>query len=328
MTDKEQAKAIRCDTIARSNGVKLKSEGRLIVGLCPLHNERTPSFKIFQDTNTFKCFGCDKHGDSIALYCYLNGLDQETEFSEAIRRMLQEFEGIIPEPIAGVPRISKQAIGRPDPEVYEAFRELCPTDHPGREYLHERGLTNETINQARIFFLDDPKRIFEALRDRFGLERLEAAGIANKKGISFYRNPIIFPFYSLGKIKYLQGRAIGEGTPKYCFPSGIKRTLYGFDQLPNQRGATVYLCEGVLDALAVQQYGYPAVAIGGKELPQAFADQLKPYRIKILFDGDQPGKDAAKKAAELLPGSTILTIPGGLDPAEYLKAKIWINYKH
>ncbi|WP_142848364.1 DNA primase [Telmatospirillum sp. J64-1] len=326
--------------------VKLLRRGREHTGLCPFHNEKTPSFTVNEDKGFFHCFGCGAHGDVIAFEMRASHLT----FPEAVERLAAEV-GL--EPPKATPEERAQAARQAGlHEVMEAacaFYERQLRSAAGRhalDYLRGRGLSEDTITRFRLGFSPDSR---DALKTALmGNEMPESllieAGLLIKPeggGASYdrFRGRVMFPIGDRrGRIIAFGGRIMGEGQPKYLnspdtplFHKGS--VLYAMAQArePARSRNRVIVAEGYMDVIALAQAGFEdAVAPLGTALTEQQIEEL--WRLAdepvLCFDGDAAGQRAAAKAMEralplLKPGKSLrfAVIPPPEDPDSLIKAR-------
>ena len=320
--------------------VRLTRKGREHTGLCPFHNEKTPSFTVSEDKGFYHCFGCGAHGDVISFVINTEGLS----FPEAVERLAADAGLEVP---VETPEARAEAQRRADLyDVVEAaaawfeaqLRE--PAGQPALDYLRGRGLRDETIAQFRLGYAPDggaglpvtlkAKGATEAQIVEAGLLRRPDDGRAP---YPFFRDRVMFPIADRrGRVIAFGGRLMGEAkAAKYVnspdtplFDKG--RTLYNFGaarQASFESGQLV-VAEGYMDVIALSQAGIgAAVAPLGTALTE---DQIRAlWRLApepiLCFDGDTAGQRAAGRAAErvlplLQPGKSLrfALLPAGEDP--------------
>lgn len=325
--------------------VKLARAGRELKGLCPFHNEKTPSFHVVEDKNFYHCFGCGAHGDAIAWLMEHDGLS----FPEAVEEMAALANLPLPKPDPEEIRRSEQAAGLHD--VMEAatrwFQQQLGNaqGREARTYLKERGLSPEIIQDFRLGFAPDG---YDSLRDALtaqgiSLNQLVETGLlkpSDRGGqpFSYFRNRIIFPIADRqGRVIAFGGRSMEKDNPaKYLnspdtplFHKG--RTLYN---LARSRKAAhdaqaIAVVEGYMDVIALAQAGLEyAVAPLGTALTKEQIETL--WRMSpeptLCFDGDRAGFGAAQRAADralplLKAGQSLrfALLPDGLDPDDLVR---------
>ena len=326
-----------------SEFVSLKRTGNSFKGLCPFHEEKTPSFHVFPATGTFKCFGCGEHGRAID---FLMRHTRAT-FREVVAQLADRSGIAIPEEPQS-PQEADAAQRRVG--VLQAlrfangfFRAVFQreTGEPARRYLSERGFDAATIEAFEIGFSpDDFEGLLSVARQKGVAEAaLFDAGLIrrNERGkvYDMFRGRIMFPIHDLrGDIVAFGARAMGDAQPKYLnSPDGMAfrkgREMYGLllaRDAARQAGRIV-LVEGYTDVMHCHQAGMAEVAAGlGTALTAENARQLRRFAVPVvlLYDGDEAGRRAAERAAETLlaenvPGSVAL-LPPGHDPADWVKA--------
>ena len=318
--------------------VRLQRRGRESLGLCPFHNEKTPSFTVSDEKGFFHCFGCGAHGDVIGFVMRSEGLG----FPDAVERLAREAG--LPLPVSSPEereRTERQATLVSAMETAAAWYEQQLKTGAGRaglDYLVRRGLTEATMARFRLGYAPEGRT---TLRDALGragvpLELAIEAGLVGKgeDGGLFdrMRGRVIFPIADRrGRVIAFGGRTLGDGLPKYLnspetalFRKG--RTLYGLAQAlrPAKDAGEAIVAEGYMDVIALAQAGFPqAVAPLGTALTEAQMAEL--WRLvpepTLCFDGDAAGERAAARAAEralplLKPGQSLrfALLPAGEDP--------------
>jgi DNA primase len=328
--------------------VRLIRKGREFGGLCPFHNEKTPSFYVVEDKGFFHCFGCGAHGDAIGFLMRSENLD----FIEAIER-LAGLAGV------AVPQQTPQEREKAQRQktLLEALaaaanfyeeRLWSPAGLRGREYLAARGLDEETMRRFRLGWAGDDRGVLRrALTPEFPLPLLLEAGLlhASDRGgepYDFFRERVIFPIGDrAGRVIAFGGRALGDQQPKYLnspehplFEKG--RVLYGLSAArvnaakeAEAGGAGVIVTEGYMDVIALHRAGFTtAVAPLGTALTEAHLGEL--WRLApepvLCFDGDAAGQRAALRALHralplLKPGHSLrfVTLPAGDDPDSLIR---------
>ncbi|MDP9017217.1 MAG: DNA primase [Candidatus Eremiobacteraeota bacterium] len=324
--------------------VPLRKRGRDLVGLCPFHAERTPSFHVHPEEGYFKCFGCGAAGDIIA---FLQRLENVT-FPDAVR-MLAARAGLEVEeenPQAARTRNEKETIYEAN-KIATAFFARCfagPEGASARAYCEGRGINAASIERFSLGYAPES---WDALTTE-----LRTAGIdlelASKAGLikprqsggfyDFYRNRLMIPTLSTtGEIIAFGGRALGDAEQKYLntttTPVYTKgRHLYALN-LARRAAAldqTLIVVEGYLDCIALHQAGFEnAVAALGTAFTEEQARELRKYaeHIFLCFDADFAGNAAANKAIDIAvkamehAGSSvrIVALPAGEDPDSFVR---------
>ncbi|CAA7619790.1 DNA primase [Candidatus Terasakiella magnetica] len=325
--------------------VKLARKGREHQGLCPFHNEKTPSFTVNEDKGFYHCFGCGAHGDAIGFEMRTGHLS----FTEAVERLAAE---------AGleVPKATPEERFREQQRasLHDALESACiffekhlrgPAGRDGFAYLKSRGLTDETIARFRLGFAPDSRDALKgALMNAQCPESLLCeAGLLKKPEsgapFDYFRGRVMFPITDRrGRVVAFGARALGDGQPKYLnspetplFHKGA--TLYGLAharEAARQHG-TVVVAEGYMDVIALNQAGFPfAVAPLGTAVTEQQIEEL--WRLApepiLCLDGDNAGQRAMARALErafpiLKPGQSLrfAVLPAPEDPDSLIKAK-------
>jgi DNA primase len=296
-----------------SRSVKLTRSGRDQKGCCPFHNEKTPSFYVYEDG--FHCFGCGAHGDVITFVMKTTGAG----FMEAV-------EGLAAEAGLEVPKASPQAAAAEQQrasisEVLEAAAKIYqkwlfePQGQTALDYLRGRGLTDETIRKFGLGWSGEGRgALAAALRGQgISTEQLIEAGLmkmGDRGPVDYFFARVMFPIADRrgAKISF-SGRILGDGQPKYVngpetAAFSKRRSLYGlhFAREAVRKGAALILVEGQMDAISLCQAGFGgAVAPLGTALTEdqlAECWRLTPEPV-ICFDADNAGRRAALRAVDL-----------------------------
>ena len=329
--------------------VRLVRKGREHSGLCPFHNEKTPSFTVNDDKGFFHCFGCGAHGDVIGFAMRIDNLT----FPEAVERLAGE---------AGLEMPRQTAADRVRIEVettlYDVVEAACawfeaqlrgPAGRAGLAYLQGRGLADATIARFRLGYAPDARSALKSalLAKGFKEALLLQAGLIVKpedgrESFDFFRGRVIFPIADKrGRVIAFGGRVMGDGQPKYLnsrdtplFDKG--RTLYALDKAregvrppAGKAPAELVVAEGYMDVIALHAAGFTgAVAPLGTALTEAQIEalwKLAPEPI-VCLDGDAAGQRAALRAADralpmLKPGFSLrfATLPAGEDPDSLIR---------
>lgn len=318
--------------------VTLRRAGATFKGLCPFHEEKTPSFTVSQLRQTFKCFGCGAGGD---VFSFVQ-LKENLSFPEAMR-MLAERAGISLELHAdrGQSGPGKQDIAQANQWAQQVFRQSYngPQGQAAREYVSRRGLSAEMVEMFGLGLALDSfdSIIVRAQADRIALPLLEAAGLIkrNTRGglIDTFRNRLMFPIVdATGRIIGFGGRTMGDDPAKYLNSPATalfdkSASLFGLN-LARQAMATAgraIVVEGYTDCMMAHQFGFTeTIATLGTAMTDAHATLLRRYtdRVVLLFDSDQAGQKAADRAISVALTSgldvELARVPQGKDPCDYL----------
>jgi DNA primase len=327
-----------------SEYVQLRRSGKSFVGLCPFHNERTPSFTVSPDRQLYYCFGCGAGGTVIRFVMDIEGLT----FIEAVVR-LAERAGL--EPPAGVTETRHAASSHLDTlreavelaaKLYNHILMNTPAGVQALTYLNSRGLSRQTVATFRLGYA--PARgdvLLRALaRKGLSVDTLLEAGLVVEVGgrvLDRFRDRVMIPICDeRGRVVAFGGRALhSEAQPKYLnspeTPLFRKSTLLFNWHLARQeirRQGQAVLLEGYMDVLSAWQAGVTtAVASLGTAFSPEHARRLRQAasRLVIAYDGDQAGVSAAQRALETAEDAgldvRIVTFPDGLDPDDMIRLR-------
>ena len=321
-----------------SSYVRVKRRGRTLVGLCPFHGEKTPSFTVYPDTSSFYCFGCGAGGDVITFIKRIENLD----YLDAVRFLADRAGMKLPD------KDVNDAASRLRLRVLEANREAArffhaclyaPEGRVGWEYYHGRGYTDATIRHFGLGYAPDG---FHALRDHlrsqgFKDEELTAAFLekrsagANGHLYDIFRNRVMIPIIDIrGNVIAFGGRVLDDTKPKYLNTSDtlvFKKTQNLFAlNFAKAAGRQLILCEGYMDVIALHQAGFTnAVAALGTSFTSDHARLVARYADEavLIFDADSAGQKGTQRAIGLLRETgvkiRVVTIPEGKDPDEFIR---------
>lgn len=316
--------------------VSLKKTGSNYQGLCPFHNEKTPSFVVSETKQMFTCFGCHTSGDVIEFVKKYYNLT----FVEALEKLAAQC-GVQLEDNFGKSenRDIYYEINRQAARFF--FKALRNSDNPGIRYILNRGLTKETLHEFGIGYADESwNSLYHYLKNKGYDEKtmLKVGLISESKGKYFdkFRNRVIFPIQNTaGKVIGFGGRAIGDDMPKYLNSQETpvfskKNNLYGLNITKNyvNKEDCAILVEGYMDVISLYQGGVKNVSASlGTALTENQAKLLKRYtkNIVLSYDADSAGVNAAIRGSEILHDEgckvKILHISDGKDPDDFIKAK-------
>jgi DNA primase len=324
----------------------LRRVGTRWTGLCPFHDERTPSFSVNPEEKLYYCFGCSEGGDAFKFVQQTEALD----FQEAVELLAERFNVRV-EREADDPRAEERrrrrerlhALLERASRFYAAYLRESAEAAPAREYLSSRGLSDEVLAEFRVGYSPSAwdRMIMGARQSGFSEEELVAAGLAQRgrSGGLYdrFRGRIMFPLAdSRGKVLGFGARQMGEGRgPKYLNTSENDlyykgRQLFGIDVARKEamRTARFVVVEGYTDVLALHQAGIrEAVAIMGTALTQEQLAELAKVGdgnrrglVYLALDADRAGQDAMLRASRLAEDRGIdlrvVEMPEGTDPAE------------
>lgn len=320
--------------------ITLKRRGRNMVGLCPFHNEKTPSFNIYTENGSFYCFGCGVGGDVISFIMRIENLD----YVDAVKFLAQRAG--LDMPSGGYDDSMSKLRNR----VFEANREaarfyystlLSPAGQKGLDYFHRRMLSDRTIRHFGLGYADDNwTSLCTHLRSKgFKEDELVAANLAvrrrNGKGIyDRFTDRVMFPIIDLrGNVIAFGGRIMSDAKPKYLNTSDTpvfkkSANLFSLNNAKNSGSKALILCEGYMDVIALNQAGFTnAVATLGTALTNEQAALMKRYSTEIIlcYDSDEAGQKATARAIPILRNAgldvRIIVVPSGKDPDEFIKSK-------
>jgi DNA primase len=327
------------DIVALVEGyTRLRKSGSRYVGLCPFHQEKTPSFGVSPDRGTFKCFGCGEGGDAISFVEKHENLD----FVGAIEWLADrfgvqlEYEESSPEQDRMRKRRERlfQLLDRAA-TFYERHLWESESGAFAREYLSSRGLREEVCREFRLGLAPGDAALARAAASQgFTRDELTGAGLVTRRGNDYFSRRLMFPLADArGRVRGFQARRLYEDDPlraKYVnSPEGdLFRKgdlLYGLDlaraAIAKQDRAVIV--EGNPDAIALRQAGFePAVAAMGTALTEAHLREL--YRLTknlaLCFDADAAGQDATLRGMELAANQgfdiKVVSLESGTDPAD------------
>jgi DNA primase len=324
--------------------VRLKRSGaQRYMGLCPFHNEKTPSFTVQVVFQIYKCFSCGAGGDLIDFVMRIEGIS----FYEALK-LLAERHGI-PMPkrslVADEDARVREAVFQMHETAQESFRANLASQagETARAYLAKRGMAAETIEQFGMGYSDRSGRAVLRLLEQRGFTRahMEQSGLVRKRDdgsfYDYFRNRLMFPIHNeSGKIIGFGGRALApDDNPKYLNSpetpiykkSAVLYNLHRAKEAVRKEDRAI-LVEGYMDAIGVTAAGFRAVVAScGTSLTAQQVQALKRHsqRIVVNFDPDAPGASAAERSINILLEEgmqvRIMELDGDLDPDEYCKQR-------
>jgi DNA primase len=324
--------------------VRLARSGRQWKGCCPFHGEKTPSFYVYDDH--YHCFGCGAHGDAVTFVMQSLGVS----FPEAVEQLAAEAGMQVPTPSpeaaeAESHRLDLAAVLDAAAASYRR-RLFLPEGKTARDYLTNRGLSDETIHRCGLGWSGEARGAVAADLAREGVtaEQLVDAGLMRRddetgRVFDLFFNRVMFPIRDRrGRTISFGGRIMGDGQPKYVNgPETVlfskRRTLYGLDlaREATRRGGILVVVEGYMDVIALGQAGFEAAVapLGTALTEEQFSElwRLSPAPV-LCFDGDAAGARAAARAAELAlpmlaPERTLrlISLPSGEDPDSLVRSQ-------
>lgn len=320
-----------------SRYTNLKRSGRNLSGLCPFHSEKTPSFVVYPENNSFYCFGCGAGGDVVTFV----RMAEHLEYIEALRFLAERAGMVLPDEVendgAAKLKMRMLELNRQAARFFNALLNSAE-GRRGMDYFQARGLTPNTIRKFGLGYAPDS---WDALKNYLtgkGFTEAEMAAAAvvrkNDKGGSYdqFRDRVMFPIIDLrGGVIGFGGRILGDGRPKYLNSSDTvifkkSRGLFAMNFAKATKRPQLILCEGYMDAIAIHQAGFDnAVATLGTALTPEQARLIAQYtsEVVISYDSDAAGQKATQRANQLFSQTgvkvRVLSVSGAKDPDEYIK---------
>ena len=323
-----------------SQYVRLTRRGSTYFGLCPFHNEKTPSFSVTPGKQMYYCFGCGAGGN---VYNFIMEYENYT-FGEALKHLADRAGVELPkieysrevrekaEQRAELLEINKQAA------QYYYYQLRTEGGKIGYQYLSGRGLSEETMRKFGLGYSDKfGGGLYKFLKSKgYSDERLRESGLFNvdeRHGMyDKFWNRVIFPIMDVNnRVIGFGGRVMGDGKPKYLNSPETKifdksRNLYGLNIARTTRKKYLILCEGYMDVISMHQAGFTnAVASLGTALTSGHASLLKRYtqEVLLLYDSDEAGIRAALRGIPILRdagvNSRVVNLKPYKDPDEFIK---------
>lgn len=318
-----------------SSYLELKKKGRLYFGVCPFHSEKSPSMAVYQDTQSFYCFGCGAGGDVVTFVKKIENL----EYIEAIKLLADKAGIAVPtDTLQDKTVFLKTKILEINRETALFFySNLKKQGCAGASYLKSRGLSSATIKKFGLGFATaNWTDLLHFLRGKgYSVEELKAAHVIsekNTKQFDTFRNRVTFPIIDLrGNVVGFGARVLDNAMPKYLNSAdslAFKKSnhLFGLNFAKNTTSDTVILAEGYLDVIALFQAGFEnSVATLGTAITSEQARLIGTYfkNVIIAYDSDSAGQTATKKAIHLLSqvdvAIKVIKFEGAKDPDEFIK---------
>ena len=322
-----------------SGYIKLKKSGSSYVGLCPFHNEKSPSFSVSGTKQMYHCFGCGVGGNVITFVMEY----ENYTFPEAVK-MLADRAGI------ALPVMEYSGEDRWERDIKTKLLEInkiaatfyyhqlkSPAGQSGLDYLKKRQLSDKTINTFGLGYAPQlTGDLYRMLKEKgYDDELLKESGLFTyEKGIrEKFWNRVIFPIMDINnKVIGFGGRVMGDGKPKYLNSPETKlfdksKNLYGLNVARSSRKNNLIICEGYMDVISMHQAGFnQAVASLGTALTPGHARLMKRYtdNVLITYDSDEAGVKAALRAIPILKeaglSTKVINMRPYKDPDEFIKA--------
>ncbi|MGG7057084.1 DNA primase [Clostridium nigeriense] len=322
-----------------SESVRLKKAGRSFSGLCPFHNEKSPSFSVSQEKQIYKCFGCGESGNVITFVMKnknMNFVDAVKYLADRANILLEDENRVNPT------AKKKELLYKVNVEAGRFFYSNLKSNKMALEYFLNRGIRQDTIKRFGLGYAKDSwnSLLFHLRKLGFNDNTLLEAGLvltSEKTGNKYdrFRNRVMFPVFDYrGKVIGFGGRVLDDSKPKYLnspetlvFQKGTN--LYGlnFAIKSNMKERYFIMVEGYMDLISLHQYGITnVVASLGTALTVNQARLLKRYADKVIisYDADVAGQTATMRGLEILKNAgfdvRVLSIPQGKDPDEYVRS--------
>lgn len=321
--------------------VKLQRKGASYMGLCPFHNEKTPSFSVHPGRQMYHCFGCGVSGD---VFSFLMEYDR-LSFQEAVVRLAERAGISVPQ--VDVSEEQKKAQSersrlfeiQKEAAKYYLFRLYSPAGKYAMQYLKNRGLSDDTIKKFGLGYADKGSGLYAYLKKKgYSDALLKESGLfvwdekRSQMSEKFW-NRVMFPIMDVNRrVIGFGGRVMGDAKPKYLNSPETKlfdksRNLYGLYAAKASRQKSIIICEGYMDVISLHQAGFTnAVASLGTALTSQQTALLRRYTsdVYLLYDSDEAGVKAALRAIPLLRNaglnSRVVSLEPYKDPDELLKA--------
>ena len=320
-----------------SQYMRLKRSGRNYFGLCPFHNEKSPSFSVSPDKQIFHCFGCGVGGNVFTFLMKIEGIN----FVEAVQMLAERAQVQLPT-LENSGDSAKEELKAKVYQVNEFAAEYyhqklyLPESKIAQEYVKRRKLSNETLKAFRIGFSGKFDELYRQLvKQGFGEREILESGLVNKndqgKFIDRYRNRLMFPICDVrGKVIAFGGRVLDDSKPKYInSPENVVyskgRHLFGLNVAKKGDIKRLLIVEGYMDVISLHQRGVTnVVAALGTALTQQQGWLLRKSSEQIIlgFDSDGAGQTAINRSIEILQNMgcdmRILQMEGAKDPDEFI----------
>lgn len=327
------------DLVSSYVSLDSRRQGRTHKGLCPFHNEKTPSFMVYEDTQSFYCFGCGAGGDAITFTMKIENLD----YIEAVKLLADRAGMSMPEDNYD------DSLHQKKNRILAANREAarffysCLLDEKNShalKYFLNRGLTPQTIKHFGLGYAPDSwDSLIKHMRSKgFSVNELYEADLvkkSTKNGERFYdnfRNRMMTPIIDIrGNVIGFGGRVLDDSKPKYVNTADTlvykkSHEVFAMNYAKNSKEDFLIVAEGYMDVIALHQAGFTnAVACLGTALTQEQARLMKRYTDEVVlsYDSDEAGQKATRRAMQIFADSGIkvrvLQLRGGKDPDEIIK---------
>ena len=320
--------------------VNLSRRGRLSKGLCPFHNEKTPSFTVYTDSQSFYCFGCGAGGDAITFVRKIENLD----YVEAVKVLAERAGMQMPEDgYDDTMAKHRQRILAANREAARFFHSYMMSENgrTGLEYFLGRGLTMQTIKHFGLGYAPDEwDGLLKHMRSKgFTNQELFDANLVRKstKGdkVHYYdnfKNRAMVPIIDLrGNVIAFGGRVLDDSKPKYINTSDTlvykkSNGVFALNFAKNGNPSRLIVCEGYMDVIALHQAGFTnSIACLGTALTHEQARLVSRYADEVVlsYDSDEAGQKATRRAIDIFSSTgvkiRVLKLTGGKDPDEIIR---------
>lgn len=324
--------------------VNLKRRGVNMLGLCPFHDEKTPSFTVSPSKNIYKCFGCGEGGFPVNFIMQHENMG----FPEALRYLAKKYNIEIEEKEISPEELQSRQLADSLYIVNEYAqdyfdKQLFETNEGksvGMSYFKQRGYREAIIKKFQLGYTNADRDDFtrNAVLKKYNIDHLRTLGLTTRNDIDFFRSRVMFAIHNLsGKVIAFAGRTLSSDkkVPKYMNSPESEiynksKTLYGlyFAKTPIRKADECIMVEGYTDVITLHQYGIEnVVASSGTSLTSGQVHLVKRYtqNMKIIYDGDPAGIKAALRGVDIVleqdMNVKIVVLPEGEDPDSFMKAK-------
>lgn len=335
----------RCDVVDIISGyVHLKPAGKGFKGLCPFHEEKTPSFMVSPEKQLFHCFGCGEGGN---VFNFLMKYEK-LSFFEAVKMLAQKSGVPLPvdEEKENILHKKKERLYKLNNLVANYYRECLFRTNQGKKvinYFKKRGINDTSVEKYKLGYAPSGWDVLNNFLKKKGYsyEELIKAGLIKKskiegKYIDYFRDRIIFPIFNLsGRAIGFGGRVLDDSLPKYInspetlvYNKGSNLYSLNFAKEDIRKKDYIIIVEGYTDVLITQQYGFNNIAASlGTALTTKQIDLIKRFTdtVLIAYDSDSAGNMATLRSLDLLVKAglevKVIALPQGYDPADFLIKK-------
>ena len=307
------------------------------------HDKASPSLSFLKSRNTWRCFGaCGKHGDGITLVMEKEGVDFKCALEWFARNFAVDVTGQYrgqrrrtntlksKKTVVASPATTQEEEFAADPELYAWLISKCAlvSSPEGKQYLDSHAISPETARRFNLRELRNPEYAFKKLLAEWDKERVYRSGITwgrcgNPERLMWSSYALLFPFHENGSIVYIQARMF-MGKSKFLGPRRVAKPLFNTDRLAGlPAGSLVHLCEGIPDAIALEDRGLFAVGVlGATSFRADWVDRFLKFKVIVLGDGDAAGAKFARDISNFFMerGKAVqcMRLPKGKDVADVL----------